>query len=72
MKNRADGSRTARLVTAAFGLLFAALAVAVVVVSDRTIGPLIVAAVLGFLGVDAMVSACRGKPSFMSRIGPLP
>lgn len=67
-----DGSSAGRLVTAAFGLLFVALAVAVVVVSDRSIGPLMAAAVLGILGVDAMVSACRGKRSLLSRIGPLP
>jgi hypothetical protein len=48
------------------------LAVAIVVVSDRTVGPLLAAAVVSVLGIDAFVSAFRNKPSLLSRIGPLP
>lgn len=48
------------------------LAVAIVVVSDRTVGPLLAAAVFSVLGIDAIVSALRNKPSLLSRIGPLP
>lgn len=61
-----------RLVTGAFGLLFVALAIAILAVSERTAGPLVAAAGVGFLGIDALVSAFRGKPSALSRIGPLP
>ncbi len=72
MVNSASGSTTYRLVTAAFGLLFAIVGVVIVVVSDRTIGPMLAAAVIGILGVDAIVSSLRNKPSLLSRIGPLP
>lgn len=72
MTNNATGSKVHRLVTAAFGLLFAVLALVIVVVSDRTAGPLLAALLLGGLGVDALASAFRGKPSLLSRIGPLP
>jgi hypothetical protein len=72
MANGATGSKTYRLVTAAFGLLFMVVAVAIVVVSDRTFGPILASAGIGILGVDAMVSAFRNKPSLLSRIGPLP
>ena len=72
MKNRSGGSRNYRVVTAVFGLFFVVLAVAIVVVSDRTVGPLLAAAVVSVLGIDAIVSALRNKPSLLSRIGPLP
>ena len=72
MKNGATRSKTYRLVTAAFGALFAAIALAIVVESDRALGPLLLSAVIGLLGVDAVVSAWRNKPSLLSRIGPLP
>lgn len=55
-----------------FGLFFVVLAVAIVVVSDRTIGPLLAAAVISVLGIEAIASAFRNKPSLLSRIGPLP
>jgi hypothetical protein len=72
MPNGVTRSKTYRLVTAAFGVLFAVIALVMVVVSDRSLGPLLVAAVVGILGVDAVVSALRNKPSLLSRIGPLP
>ncbi len=72
MANGATGSKIYRLVTAALGLLFTAIAVAIVVASDRTFGPILAAAGIGTLGVDAMTSAFRNKPSLLSRIGPLP
>jgi hypothetical protein len=53
-------------------LLFAVIALAVVVVSDRSFGPLLAAAVIGILGIDAIASAFRNRPSLLSRIGPLP
>jgi len=67
-----DRSRTYRLVTAAVGILFVVLAVVTVAVSDRTAGPLIAAAVIGGLGVEALFSAWRSRSSLLSRIGPLP
>jgi hypothetical protein len=72
MANDANHSRSYRLVTAAFGALFTVLALAIVVVSDRTVGPLLLAVLLGILGIDAMVGAYRSRPSLLSRIGPLP
>lgn len=72
MNNGTPPSRAHRWVTAAIGLLFAASAVAIVVVSDRSVGPLLAAGVVGALGVDAVVSALRNKRAMLSRIGPLP
>jgi hypothetical protein len=72
MANDANHSRSYRLVTAAFGALFTVLALAIVVVSDRTVGPLLLAVLLGILGIDALVGAYRSRPSLLSRIGPLP
>jgi hypothetical protein len=72
MANGATGSRTYRLVTAAFGLLFVVIAVAIVLLSDRTFGPVLAATVIGILGIEAMASAFRNKPSLLSRLGPLP
>ncbi len=71
-KQAATGSRAHRIVTATFGVLFAALAVAIYVVSDRSFGPVLGAVVIGVFGVDAIASALRNKPSLLSRIGPLP
>ena len=65
-------SRTNRVVTAAFGLLFTVVSIAIVVVSDRTVGPMLAAAVFDILGVEAIISAWRNKASLLSRIGPLP
>ena len=61
-----------RLITAAFGAFFTVVAIILYFVSERTIGPLLAALVLGFVGVNAIVSAYRNKPSLLSRIGPLP
>lgn len=72
MAKTAGGTKAYRMVTAVFGVFFAALAVAIVVASERTIGALLAAGVIGLLGVDALVSAYRNKPSLLSRIGPLP
>ena len=72
MGSSSSSSKSYRFVTAAFGLLFALLAIAIIVVSDRTVGPLFVAVVLGSLGIEAIASALRNRPSLLSRIGPLP
>lgn len=69
-----DESHGGRIVTACMGALFAALAIAIIVVVDRPIGlgALVAAMVIGLLGIDALISAARGKRSLLSRIGPLP
>lgn len=72
MKNRSGGSRNYRIITAVFGRFFVVLAVAIVVVSDRSAGPLLAATIISALGIDAIASAFRNKPSLLSRIGPLP
>ena len=72
LKKSTGGSSNYRIVTAVFGLFFVVLAVAIVVVSDRTVGPLLAAVVISVLGIDALASALRNKPSLLSRIGPLP
>ena len=72
LKKSTAGSSNYKIVTAVFGLFFVVLAVAIVVVSDRTVGLLLAAAVVSVLGIDAIVSALRNKPSLLSRIGPLP
>lgn len=72
LKKSTAGSSNYKIVTAVFGLFFVVLAVAIVVVSDRTVGPLLAAVVISVLGIDAIASALRNKPSLLSRIGPLP
>jgi len=72
MSNSASKSKTYRIVTAAFGLLFLAISIAILVVSDRTIGPALAVSAIGTLGIDAIASALRNKLSLLSRIGPLP
>ncbi len=66
------GSTAHRLVTAAFGTFFTIVAVALFVISERTIGPMLAAGGLAIVGINAIVSACRNTPSLLSRIGPLP
>jgi hypothetical protein len=67
-------SRTYRVVTVAFSLLFLILAILIVMLSDsRTrFGSLLAAMLVGGLGLDALICALRNKPSLLSRIGPLP
>ncbi len=69
---KTTGSSTYRLITAAIGLLFAVVGVVILFVSNFTIGPVVTAAVIIILGIDAVVSSYRNKPSLLSRIGPLP
>jgi hypothetical protein len=67
-------SRTPRVVTALFGVFLILLAVAILLLVDRSmiVGGVVAALALGFLGVDACVSAARDKPALVQRIGPLP
>ncbi len=63
-----------RWVTAAVGILFVGIAIAIVYWSaaDHPLGASATAAVVGGLGLDALVSAVRSRRSILSRIGPLP
>mgnify|MGYP006326401139 CR=1 FL=1 len=72
-RNQAE-PQGSRIVTGCMGALFVALAIAIIAVVDRPIGPgaLVAAFVIGLLGTDALISAIRAKRSLLSRIGPLP
>ena len=63
-----------RWVTAAVGLLFVGIAIAILAMSasERPIAAFLAAFATGGLGVDALLSAARNRRSFLSRIGPLP
>lgn len=65
-------SKPYRIVSAAFGLMFVGIAVAIIALTDRSAGPVVAAVVIGVLGLDAVTSALRNRPSLLSRIGPLP
>ncbi len=67
-------SRSYRWVTATFGLVFIALAIAILLTADshNMLGAALAAFIVGGLGVDAMVSAARDRRSILARIGPLP
>ena len=69
-----DESHGGRIVTGCMGALFVALAIAIIAVVDRPMGPgaMVAALVIGLLGIDALIGAVRGKRSLLSRIGPLP
>jgi threonine/homoserine/homoserine lactone efflux protein len=68
------GKSSGRWITAAFGLMFVGIAIAIVYTSasDQSMGAFATAALVGWLGVDALVSAARNRRSLLSRIGPLP
>jgi len=63
-----------RWVTAMVGLLFVGIAIAIVcsLDADLSLGALAAAAVIGGLGIDALLSAAFKRRSIVSRIGPLP
>jgi hypothetical protein len=67
-------SKTARIVTAVFGVFFIVLAIGILLAVEEPIGvgALLAALVVGLLGVDACVRAARNKRSLVERIGPLP
>jgi len=67
-------SKTARVVTAVFGVFLIVVAVVILLSVDRpmSLGALMASLVIGLLGVDACVSAARSKRSLVERIGPLP
>lgn len=63
-----------RTVTAVFGVFFVVLALAILATAweSAPVEAVIAALVVGFLGAEAIVSVLRGRPSLLSRIGPLP
>lgn len=61
-----------RWVTGVFGAFLLAMAAAIILYSDRSAGPVVAALLVAGLGLDALVSAIRNRPSLLSRIGPLP
>lgn len=67
-------ANSGRTVTTVFGVFFVVLAGVVLFAAweSAPIGAVLVALVVGFLGVEAIVSARRDRPSLLSRIGPLP
>jgi hypothetical protein len=67
-------NRLDRWVCAGVGLLFMVLALAIAISSDGSAGGWVyaAAAVIGALGVEALVAAVRNRRSLLSRIGPLP
>ncbi|CAN5712806.1 hypothetical protein BH23GEM8_BH23GEM8_01580 [soil metagenome] len=70
-------SATSGVVTGIFGvflLVLAILTILTIVTSSGATrsGALLVAFVLGALGLDAVISAARDRRSLVSRIGPLP
>ena len=67
-------SKTHRIVTAILGAFLVLLAVAILLLVDRSmiVGAVVAALAVGSLGIDACVSAARDRPSLLERIGPLP
>ncbi|MEO7243071.1 MAG: hypothetical protein ABIW85_09185 [Variovorax sp.] len=61
-----------RLVTMGFGILFVAIAVALLIITEPSWRTVLGAIVIGGLGADAVVSAARKKKALLARIGPLP
>jgi hypothetical protein len=51
-------------------------AIAIVILAssmqDLSVGPVLAAAVIGGLGIEALLSAARNRRCLLSRIGPLP
>lgn len=66
--------KSPQIVDLVFGVSMAALAVAILVLAEPTnlVGSIAAALVIGGLGVEAVVSAFRGKRSLLARVGPLP
>lgn len=66
--------RRSRVADAIVGTVFFVLAVAILSAAWQftPLGAAIAAALVGGLGIEAIVSAVRSKESIISRIGPLP
>ena len=62
-----------RIAAAVVGLFLVGIAAAIVATAQPlTAGPVVAALVAGALGVEALVSAARGRRCLLSKIGPLP
>jgi len=73
MNNSTPGrQRLDRIVAAVIGTLFLGAAGAIVLLTPLTAGVSLTAGVIGALGLEAVVSAIRGRRCLLSRIGPLP
>lgn len=74
LSDRTEKSTASRIVDLLFGILFVVLAVAILVLSEQSTlaGSIVVALVVGGLGIDAIFCAARGKRSLLARIGVLP
>ena len=72
--NSESGGKLERWVATAIGALFIAIAVFILLSSPDTPGwgALLAGAVIGALGLEAVVSAARNRRCLLSRIGPLP
>jgi len=65
-------SKSYRIITFAFGVLFAGIAITLFFVAEISLGSVAAGIVLGWLGLDAIFSAIGNKISLLSKIGPLP
>jgi hypothetical protein len=74
LSNRTGKSTSSRIVDLLFGILFAVLGAAILVLSDQltAVGSIMAAVVVGGLGIEAIIGAVCGKRSPLARIGPLP
>jgi hypothetical protein len=72
--SRTSRSPSRRIIDLLFGTFLAVLAAAILVWSDQSsvAGSIVAALVVGGLGIEAIISAMRGKRSLLARIGPLP
>lgn len=66
--------KLSRTADAIFGTVFLIVGIVILLTAwqSTTLGAVIAAVLVGGLGVEAIVSAVRGKGSLISRIGPLP
>lgn len=61
-----------RITTAVLGLVFVVVSIVIAFVSDRSVGALLAAAVIGLLGVDSILGSLRCRTCLLARLGPLP
>jgi hypothetical protein len=62
-----------RWVTAGLGTLFIVCALIIIwTMPDDDVVVIVAAAVIGLLGIEALVSAAENRPSILTRLGPLP
>jgi hypothetical protein len=71
---REDQGTRDRVAAAVIGAFFVGIALAILAsfVHDLSVGPVLAAAVIGGIGVEALLSAARNRRCLLSRIGPLP